>query len=71
MRSLDRLVQSKTQIPVTKNNQIVYDEWRKECAEISRKYFNEIYRVVDVERGFFNLVWKGQILLANGIYAAA
>ncbi len=60
-----------TQIRVTAHNEAVYDAWRSECRRISTKYFGGRHRVVDVERGFFNLVQTSQLPLAQQIYAAA
>jgi hypothetical protein len=60
-----------TQIRITKQNVDVYNEWINECLIISRKYYNGKYRVVDIERGFFNLIQKGNLKDAEAIYNAA
>jgi hypothetical protein len=60
-----------TRIEVTANNERVYDAWRAECLRISAQYFGGTHRVVDVERGFFQLVQTKQLQLAQQIYAAA
>ncbi len=60
-----------TRIPVSPHNEEVYDEWRAECRRISAQYFGGRYRVVDVERGFFQLVQSDRLVLAQRIYAAA
>ena len=60
-----------TQIPVTAHNEAVYDAWRADCRRISTQYFGGGYRVVDVERGFFQLVQSARLVLAQRIYAAA
>ena len=39
--------------------------------EISRQYFRARYRVVDVERGFFQLVQGGKLEIAQQLYATA
>lgn len=70
VRALNQLTQGQ-QIRVSANNQIAYDSWRQECAEISATYFGGAYRVIDVERGFFHLVQTGQLHLAQTIYANA
>ncbi len=44
---------------------------RGQCRAISNAYFNGQHRVVDVERGFFNLIQQGHLQLAQVIYAAA
>jgi hypothetical protein len=60
-----------TRIDVTAHNEVVYDAWRAECLKISAQYFGGRHRVVDVERGFFQLVQTNQLPLAQQIYAAA
>ncbi len=67
-RALHRVV-VRTQIPVTAKNEVAYDAWRAECAGLSKQYFSDRYRVVDVERGFFQLVQSNQLALAQRIYA--
>lgn len=57
-----------TQIQVTVNNEAVYHAWRAECRRISKQYFEGRHRVVDVERGFFQLVQTNQVPLAQQIY---
>lgn len=59
-----------TQIMVTDHNQKIYDAWRTECRVISKDYFNGKYRVVDVERGFFQLIQSDKLDLASQIYAS-
>ncbi len=60
-----------TRIEVTAHNEVVYDAWRAECRRISAQHFGGRQRVVDVERGFFQLVQTNQLPLAQQIYAAA
>jgi hypothetical protein len=69
-RALHRLSMG-TQIQITSNNEGVYNAWRAECAEIAMRYFGGQHGVVDVERGFFQLVQSGKIELAQQIYVAA
>jgi hypothetical protein len=70
-RALHQLSVPGTQIKVTPRNERAYDAWRVECAEISALYFGGRYRVVDVERGFFQLLQEGRTPLAQQVYAAA
>jgi len=58
-------------IGVTRHNASIYKEWCEECKNISKKYFKNKYRAVDIERGFFNLVQNGQLHVAQQIYSAA
>jgi hypothetical protein len=60
-----------TQIRVTAHNQAIYDAWRTECQRIGNQYYGGRHRVVDVERGFFQLIQTNQLPLAQHIYAAA
>jgi hypothetical protein len=57
---LDKITLHKggTQIPINKNNSIEYENWNKRLQFISKKYFSNKYRVVDIERGFFQLINK-------------
>ncbi|MGE0450573.1 MAG: hypothetical protein AB7Q29_13450 [Vicinamibacterales bacterium] len=68
-KSLHR-VSAGTQIPITAGNERAYDGWRAECADISERYFRGRRRVVDVERGFFQLVQDKQVVLAQDLYRA-
>lgn len=69
-KAIHRLVYTTT-IATSKHNQGVYDDWRRECADISNAYFDGAYRVVDVERGFFHLIGTKKLPLGQQIYAAA
>jgi hypothetical protein len=60
--------QKETLIRISYQNENVYDRWRAECLAVSRTYFGNQYRVVDIERGFFNLVQQGYLLSAQTIY---
>ena len=70
LKSLNSLVFSpprEARIRITHHNEAVYNKWRKECAAISQEYFQNKYRVVDIERGFFNLIQQN-LLDARAIY---
>lgn len=67
-KALGRL-QVSGQIGVTKVNMQVYKLWCEECARISKTYFNNRYRVVDIERGFFKLIQDDELPTAQEIYA--
>lgn len=69
-RALHRVF-ARTRISVTRANEEAYDAWRTECAAISAQYFGGRYRVVDIERGFFQLVQADRIVEAQDIYSAA
>ena len=60
-----------TQLPVTTHNCKIYYEWCNECQKISNQYYSGKYRVVDIERGFFNLIQNGKLYYAQIIYNAA
>ena len=60
-----------TQVGVTANNSEAYYQWCNECQTISNQYYAGRYRVVDVERGFFNLIQNGPLRVAQDIYNAA
>jgi hypothetical protein len=50
-----------TQIPITRHNSEAYEAWCRKMADISILYFDASFRVVDVERGFFQLIQSGNI----------
>ncbi len=60
-----------TQIGITINNVEVYVRWCDKCREISQLYYNDEYRAVDIERGFFTLVQRGNVDLAAEILSMA
>ncbi|MFS6938122.1 hypothetical protein [Neisseria animaloris] len=60
-----------TSIKINPHNANCYEKWCLECQEISVKYFNEEFRAVDIERGFFNLIQQKKIDEATEIYQAA
>ena len=60
-----------TQLPVTTHNCKIYYQWCNECQKISNQYYSGKYRVVDIERGFFNLIQNGKLYDAQIIYNAA
>jgi hypothetical protein len=70
---LNQLVfrESETQIRISAHNEAVYDGWRGECRAISTEYYGNEYRVVDIERGFFQLIQHGHLMDAQAIYNAA
>jgi hypothetical protein len=60
-----------TQIDITVSNEDVYNDWRAECMRISDIYFDNRYRAVDIERGFFNLIQNAKLSAAQQIYENA
>ncbi len=69
-RALNR-VRAGYQIRVTAEHEKAYDAWRLECAAISARYFGGRHRVVDIERGLFQLVQDGRVSFSQQVYAAA
>ena len=67
-RALNSLKMYTTQIPATSNNSNVYLYWCNECAELSRLYYRNRYRPVDIERGFFQLIQSNRLNIARDIY---
>lgn len=59
------------QIRVSHRNEVVYHRWRHECLGISATYFENNYRAVDIERGFFHLIQKQRLTEAQAIYNSA
>jgi hypothetical protein len=59
---------TETQIRISDNNEEVYNSWRYECQQTSEDYFNGNFRVVDIERGFFQLIQQGLLPDAQSIY---
>jgi hypothetical protein len=59
---------NETRIRISQNNQNIYNAWREECRAISAQYYNNAYRVVDVERGFFTLIQTDELATAKKIY---
>lgn len=70
-RPLNRLVVHGTTIGATFHNQNIYNAWRTECMNINNVYFGGVYRVVDIERGFFQMIQAGNLTTAQVIYGAA
>jgi hypothetical protein len=62
---------NENQIRISKRNENVYDYWRNECPSINATYYAGKYRVVDVERGFFNLLQQDRLSQAQQIYNEA
>lgn len=60
-----------TQLLVITHNCKIYDQWCNECQKISNQYYSGKYRVVDIERGFFDLIQKKGLSNAQMIYNAA
>jgi hypothetical protein len=56
-----------TQIPITKRNSGVYEDWCRKMLDISLTYFNGRFRAVDIERGFFELIQRGRVSIAAHI----
>jgi hypothetical protein len=69
MKSLSHLTfgPKDTQIRISQQNQGVYNNFREECRLISGHYFQNNYRVADIERGFFTLIQSNE-LAAQQIY---
>lgn len=59
------------QLPVTNHNCAIYNQWCDECQKISDQYYSGKYRVVDIERGFFDLIRNNGLSNAQMIYNAA
>ena len=70
LKSLNQLTcrPNETQIRISVHNEAVYDGWRGECHTISAEYFENEYRGVDIERGFFQLLQQGRRIDAQMIY---
>ena len=73
MKALSHLAfgSNETTIRISHNNQNVYDNWREECRAISAQYYQNTYRVADVERGFFTLIQADNLAAAQEIYNGA
>lgn len=67
VKAINRL-KSTTQIRVTASNSDAYQKWCDECQAISGRYYSGKYRVVDIERGFFNLIQNRRLAAAQVIY---
>lgn len=68
---LNRIQLRETQIPITMHNSNAYEYWCRKNKEIARRYFGEQLRSVDIERGFFHLVQRGQVRVAANILEKA
>jgi hypothetical protein len=66
-----RLGHKETAIRISRSNIDVYIRWCKKCGEISLSYFNNKYRAVDIERGFFYLIQNHRGNLAARILSKA
>ena len=60
-----------TQISITKKNSDAYESWCRKMRDISARYFDQGFRAVDIERGFFQLVQEGKASLAGEILKAS
>ena len=69
LRQLD--VGKSTQIPITRHNSEVYEAWCRKMVDISSVYFDARFRAVDVERGFFQLIQAGNVVVAAQILSGA
>ena len=70
-KAIHNLKNYATQLLVTTHNCKIYYQWCNECQNISNQYYAGKYRVVDIERGFFNLIQNGKLCNAQMIYNAA
>ena len=70
-KAINNLKNYPTQLPITNHNCKIYCQWCDECQKISDKYYSGKYRVVDIERGFFNLIQNKKLYDAQMIYNAA
>ena len=64
---LSRFHLQPTQIPITFQNAKAYEHWCQKMREISRQYFDDRFRAVDIERGLFQLVQSGRAAVAAQI----
>ena len=64
---LSRFHLQPTQIPITCQNAKAYEEWCQKMKEISRQYFDDRFRAVDIERGLFQLVQSRRAAVAAQI----
>ena len=62
---------TKHPLPFTTHNCKIYYQWCNECQKISNQYYSGKYRVVDIERRFFNLIQNKKLSSAQIIYNAA
>ena len=60
-----------TRIRISRNNIRIYLRWCLGCSRISQDYFDNIYRAVDIERGFFTLIQNGNVNQAAKILSNA
>lgn len=50
-----------TQIRITANNSNAYEAWCQRMKDISRVHFGGCFRAVDIERGLFQLIQRGDV----------
>lgn len=60
-----------TQIRISENNCQVYLDWCKKCRDISIIFYKGEHRAVEIERGFFTLIQRGQGEIATEILSRA
>lgn len=60
-----------TQIRISENNCHVYINWCRKCRDISTTFYKGKHRAVDIERGFFTLIQRGQVKIATEILSRA
>jgi len=68
---LSQIQIQQTQIPITRHNSDVYEEWCNRMKSIGRQYFGERCRAVDIERGLFHLIQSNEIEAAANILGDA
>lgn len=67
---LAALKEDKTSIPISKRNSNAYEGWCEHLAYIAQTYLPTA-RVVDIERGLFQMIQTGRVKEAASILKAA
>jgi hypothetical protein len=57
---LHKIKKHPTYIPITRNNEMHYENWCKWCRKVAEEYFDSSVIAVDVERGIFPLLAEGR-----------
>lgn len=66
------LKDQKTSLPINKANELFYQQWCSLCHSMAERYFASFAaRAVDVERGIFSLVRRGEIEFVAGCLTSA
>ena len=60
-----------TQIRITDRNSDAYEAWCRRMSDISRVHFGGRFRAVDIERGLFHLIQRGNVEIAAQILKEA